>query len=42
MPSNRTLVRTPVHVTLECGAGHRIEADTRLALQPGPGARKLA
>jgi DNA-binding HxlR family transcriptional regulator len=33
---------TPVHVVLECGAGHRIAAETRLALRPGPGARKLA
>jgi DNA-binding HxlR family transcriptional regulator len=28
-----------IHVALECAAGHRVEADTRLRLQPGPGAR---
>ena len=29
----------PVRVVLECADGHRIAPDTRLRLQPGPGAR---
>lgn len=30
---------SPVHVTIECAEGHRIEPNTRLRIQPGPGAR---
>jgi DNA-binding HxlR family transcriptional regulator len=33
---------TPVRVALECEHGHRVEPDTRLRLEPGPGARRLA
>ncbi len=33
---------TPVHVQLVCEEGHPIDTHTRLRINPGPGARKLA
>ncbi len=32
----------PVHLALECADGHPVDANTRLRLEPGPGARRLA
>jgi DNA-binding HxlR family transcriptional regulator len=31
----------PVHLTMECEAGHRLEGRARTRLLPGPGARRL-
>jgi DNA-binding HxlR family transcriptional regulator len=31
----------PVHLTMECEAGHRLPPETRTRLVPGPGARRL-
>jgi DNA-binding HxlR family transcriptional regulator len=31
----------PVHLALECDAGHRLPIDARLEMTPGPGARRL-
>lgn len=33
---------SPVHVALECAEGHRLTSDTRVRMEPGPGARRLA
>ena len=32
----------PVHIAVECEAGHRIDPAERLRIEPGPGARRIA